>query len=200
MKFACFADDYQGLAASVLAAALGAVPDTGIHLRNHRILVLGTGPHRVCIAEMIASAISQESRGMASEARQNIFLFDNDGLVTTDSPHAEREDEEMREILLYAKEIPNSRDIDEVSVARFPGVFALRGCKVQNGHSSDRVSSGISHLDSVEVPFTLMASICGWGVVVHVCRSCRGCSQPSSSAAHLARAQCIPSLSRQFGQ
>lgn len=115
MKFPCFADDYQGLAASVLAATLGAIPDTGTSLKDHRILVLGSGPHRVCIAEMIASAISFESRGMASEARQNIYLFDSDGLVTTDSPHADREDEEMRETLLYSKDLPNSKDINEVT-------------------------------------------------------------------------------------
>jgi malic enzyme len=114
MKFPCFADDYQGLSAAVLAATLGAIPETGISLKDHRIVLLGSGPHRVCIAEMIASAIAFESRGMASEARQNIFLFDNDGLVTTESPHAERDDEEMREILLYSKDMPNSKDINEV--------------------------------------------------------------------------------------
>ena len=114
MKFPCFADDYQGLAASVLAATLGAIPDTRLSLKDHRIVVMGSGPHRVCIAEMLASAISFESRGMASEARQNIFLFDSDGLVTSDSPHAEREDEEMREVLLYSKDMTNSKDINEV--------------------------------------------------------------------------------------
>lgn len=150
MKFPCFADDYQGLAASVLAATLGAIPDTRLRLKDHRILVLGSGAHRVCIAEMLASAISFESRGMASEARQNIFLFDGDGLVTTDSPHVEREDEEMREVLLYSKDMANSNDINEVSSRT--SVLKLRvlsrKLSVCTSHPmSYRTGSGKFHVD-----------------------------------------------------
>jgi malic enzyme len=108
MVFPCFADDYQGLSAAVLAATLGAVPDTGI------ALVLGSGPHRVCIAEMISSAIALETRGMASEARQNIYLADDDGVVTPNSPHADSEEDEMREVLLYSKDMPHLTDINVV--------------------------------------------------------------------------------------
>lgn len=114
MTFPCFADDYQGLSAAVLAATLGAVPDTGIPMNEHRILVLGSGPHRVCIAEMLAFAIAFESRGMASEARQNIYLADDDGIVTLDSPHADSEEDEMREVLLYSKDMPHLTDINMV--------------------------------------------------------------------------------------
>jgi malic enzyme len=114
MVFPCFADDYQGLSAAVLAATLGAVPDTGIALKDHRILVLGSGPHRVCIAEMISSAIALETRGMASEARQNIYLADDDGVVTPNSPHADSEEDEMREVLLYSKDMPHLTDINVV--------------------------------------------------------------------------------------
>jgi malate dehydrogenase (oxaloacetate-decarboxylating) len=114
MRFPCFADDYQGLAAAVLAATLGAIPDTGMALQDHRILIVGAGPHRVSIAEMICSAISSESKQLRAQARQNIYLSDEDGLVTCTSPHVEREYEETRETLLYAKDLPHTTDLEEV--------------------------------------------------------------------------------------
>lgn len=114
MRFPCFADDYQGLAAATLAAALGAVPDTGIDLQDHRILILGNGPHRVAIAEMLVSAIASEAKVMGWQARQNIFLADDDGLVTATSPHDNREHEETREVLLYSKDLEDSADVEEV--------------------------------------------------------------------------------------
>lgn len=114
MRFPCFADDYQGLAAATLAAALGAVPHTGIDLQDHRILILGNGPHRVAIAEMLVSAIASEAKVMGWQARQNIYLADDDGLVTATSPHVNREHEETREVLLYSKDIEDADVVEEV--------------------------------------------------------------------------------------
>lgn len=114
MRFPCFADDYQGLAATALAAALGAAPETGLDLKDHRILILGNGPHRVAIAEMLSSGIAAEAKIMASQARQNIFLVDDDGIVTSTSDHVNRELEETREVLLYSKDLEDSKDIEEV--------------------------------------------------------------------------------------
>lgn len=120
MRFPCFADDFQGLAAVTLAAALGAVPETGVDLKDHRILILGNGPHRVAIAEMLASAIGSEGKMMGSQARQNIFLADDDGLVTATSEHVNREHEETREVLLYSKDLSDSADVDEVRLRSAP--------------------------------------------------------------------------------
>lgn len=120
MRFPCFADDYQGLAAATLAAALGTVPDTGVDLKDHRILILGNGPHRVAIAEMLASAIASEGKIMGSQARQNIFLVDDDGLVTATSEHVNRELEETREVLLYSKDLDDSKDVEEVCLGAWP--------------------------------------------------------------------------------
>ena len=128
MRFPCFADDYQGLAAATLAAALGAQAHTGIALKDHRVLVLGNGPHRVAIAEMLASAIASDAKILGSQARQNIFLADDDGLVTASSAHVDREHEETREVLLYAKDSPDSADVDEVRPRPSQSTSALLPC------------------------------------------------------------------------
>lgn len=98
----------------MLAAVLGAIPETGTALQDHRILILGDGANRVSIAEMIAAAMAQDSRSLVTNARRNIFLADALGLVTATSRHAAEEHEEMREVLLYAKDMRDMRSLEEV--------------------------------------------------------------------------------------
>jgi malic enzyme len=114
LRFPCFSDDFQGFACSVLAAALGALPETRSALSEHRILILGDGPNRVSIAEMFAAAMAQDSKKMVKDARQSIFLADHLGLVTSTSEHPKEEHDEMREVLLYSKDIPSMKELETV--------------------------------------------------------------------------------------
>lgn len=114
LRFPCYSDDYQGFAAAVLAATLGALPDTGRPLHEQRILILGSGPYRVSMAEMLTAAMAQSSRKMMAQARESVFLADPLGLVTTTSAHTQLDDDEMQETLLYAKDVPNIADMEAV--------------------------------------------------------------------------------------
>ena len=114
MSVPCFNDGHEGFATAVLAATLGAVPDTGVPLHKHRVLITGCGVNRIPIAEMLATAAAQDSRRMVSEARQNIYLADHLGLVTATSEHSSEEDEAMREVLLYTKDEPDMLDLEQV--------------------------------------------------------------------------------------
>lgn len=125
-RFPCFADDYEGLATAVLAGVLGALPETGIALSEHRVLILGNGPNRASIAEMLSHAIAQDSKQLLQQARDHIFLADSDGLVTTTSAHIDKyghdDDNGLHEAMLYAKDMPDEQDLTKIMHAVKPTI------------------------------------------------------------------------------
>ena len=98
----------------MLAAVLGATPETGTKLQDHRILIVGDGANRVSIAEMLAATMAQEARCLVTTARERIFLADSQGLVTHTSTHSDAEDDEMREVLLYSKDMQTVPNLEQV--------------------------------------------------------------------------------------
>lgn len=69
----------QGVAATVLAGVLGAVPKTGKALKDHVFLLSGEGPQASCIAELLAAAVAQQSGCTVLDTRQRIWLVDSKG-------------------------------------------------------------------------------------------------------------------------
>lgn len=81
----CYNDDIQGTAGVVLAGLINALKITGGRLDQQRILFLGAGSAAIGLADLIVSALGQQ--GMAPEvARQNIRMFDTQGLVVEGRP------------------------------------------------------------------------------------------------------------------
>ncbi|MFN9622365.1 MAG: NAD-dependent malic enzyme [Cyanobacteriota bacterium] len=84
-KVCCYNDDIQGTAGVVLAGLINALKITGGSLDKQRILFLGAGSAAIGLADLIVSALGQQ--GMAPEqARQNIRMFDTQGLVVQGRP------------------------------------------------------------------------------------------------------------------
>ena len=84
-KVCCYNDDIQGTAGVTLAGLINALKITGGELKDQRILFLGAGSAAIGLADLIVSALGQQ--GTASEvARQNIRLFDTQGLVVSARP------------------------------------------------------------------------------------------------------------------
>jgi malate dehydrogenase (oxaloacetate-decarboxylating)(NADP+) len=82
-RVCCFNDDIQGTAGVVLAGLINALKLTGGQLTDQRILFLGAGSAAIGLADLIVSALAQQ--GVAPEvARQQIRLFDTQGLVVAD--------------------------------------------------------------------------------------------------------------------
>lgn len=80
--FPCYNDDLQGLPTAVLAAILGSLPKAGGSLADHTVLLAGDGATTSCIAELLSTAVAQQTAVTVLEARQNMWLVDRDGLVT----------------------------------------------------------------------------------------------------------------------
>ena len=84
-KVCCYNDDIQGTAGVTLAGLINALKLTGGQLKDQRILFLGAGSAAIGLADLIVSALGQQ--GVAPEvARQNIRMFDTQGLVVSGRP------------------------------------------------------------------------------------------------------------------
>ena len=86
-----FNDDMQGTGAVNLAAVLAAVPATGMPLREHRVVVFGSGTAGVGVADQLHRALVLEGLSGA-EAASRFWCLDRQGLLTDDMPDlAERQ-------------------------------------------------------------------------------------------------------------
>ncbi|KAG1667045.1 hypothetical protein FOA52_000406 [Chlamydomonas sp. UWO 241] len=81
-EFPCFNDEMLGVAASVLAAVLAALPKTGGRLGDHTFVFSGVDANASCIAELVAAAVAQQTHQTVLDARKKIWLVDGKGLVT----------------------------------------------------------------------------------------------------------------------
>jgi len=81
-RFLSFNDDLQGTGAVALAGLLAALRVTGENIEDQRILFLGAGTAAVGSAEMMA-AVMVENGLTPDQARQQFWLVDSKGLVTT---------------------------------------------------------------------------------------------------------------------
>jgi malate dehydrogenase (oxaloacetate-decarboxylating)(NADP+) len=84
-RLPCFNDDIQGTAAVVLAALLSACRVTGQRLSHQRILFLGAGAAAAGIAHLVVRAMQGDGL-TESEARGQVIMVDQRGLLTIDRP------------------------------------------------------------------------------------------------------------------
>lgn len=80
-KVCCFNDDIQGTAAVTVGSILAACKSKGTHLKDQRIVFVGSGSAGCGIAEMLIRQMCSE--GIAdSQARSQVFMIDRYGLLT----------------------------------------------------------------------------------------------------------------------
>jgi malate dehydrogenase (oxaloacetate-decarboxylating)(NADP+) len=104
-KVCCYNDDIQGTAGVTLAGLINALKLTGGELKDQRILFLGAGSAAIGLANLMVSALGQQ--GIPAEvARQQIRMFDTQGLVVTGRPGLPDHKKP------YAKDLPPSQPFE----------------------------------------------------------------------------------------
>jgi len=83
-KYCCFNDDIQGTAAVAVATMLAACKAKQVSPSSQRLVIAGGGSAGCGIAEHWVRCAVAEG-GSEKEARQNVFVVDRDGLLTTKS-------------------------------------------------------------------------------------------------------------------
>ena len=107
-KVCCYNGDIQGTAGVTLAGLINALKLTGGQLKDQRILFLGAGSAAIGLANLIVSALGQQ--GIPAEvARQQIRMFDTQGLVVSSRPGLPDHKKP------YAKDLPPSQPFDHTS-------------------------------------------------------------------------------------
>lgn len=79
-RICCFNDDIQGTAAVALAGLIAATRETGLPLREQKVLFLGAGEAGTGIGELIVRALAAEGVSEA-EARRRCWFVDSRGLL-----------------------------------------------------------------------------------------------------------------------
>src|SRR6516162_6335494 len=106
----CYNDDIQGTAGIVLAGLINALKINGGQLKDQRILFLGAGSAAIGLADLIVSALGQQ--GIAADAaRQQIRMFDTQGLVVAGRPGL------AKHKLPYAHQLPPSKPFNHLDPA-----------------------------------------------------------------------------------
>jgi malate dehydrogenase (oxaloacetate-decarboxylating)(NADP+) len=117
-KVSCYNDDIQGTAGVTLAGLINALKITGGELKDQRILFLGAGSAAAGLAGLIVSALVQQ--GVTEErARQQICLFDTQGLVVAGRPGLAAHKRP------YAHKLPPSKPFNHLDLAsEYPQILA----------------------------------------------------------------------------
>ena len=79
-RICCFNDDIQGTAAVALAGLIAATKETGVPLRDQKVVFLGAGEAGTGIGELFVSALGEEGVSEA-EARLRCWFVDSKGLL-----------------------------------------------------------------------------------------------------------------------
>lgn len=82
-RYCCFSDDIQGTGSIVVAGLISAAKAKGTKLSDERVLFFGAGEAGTGSADQLAVAMNVLDNTPIEEARNKMFLFDIDGLVTT---------------------------------------------------------------------------------------------------------------------
>ena len=146
-RICCFNDDIQGTAAVALAGLIAATKETGVPLRDQKVVFLGAGEAGTGIGELFVSALGQEGIGEA-EARMRCWFVDSKGLLVKD-----RGDKMPRHKLPFAHEAEHLTSLSDAIEKVRP--TALIGVSGVGGSFDEKVLRTMARMNSKPVIFAL---------------------------------------------
>jgi len=128
-RYSMFNDDIQGTGAVILSGLINAFRETGVPLKDHRILFLGAGSAGVGVAKQIRDHFAIEGPMSMEEAGEHFWLVDTKGLITLD-----RGDTLAPHKLVFARKDNQGQQFkDLISALEYVKPTCLIGLSTQGG-------------------------------------------------------------------
>jgi malate dehydrogenase (oxaloacetate-decarboxylating) len=151
-----FNDDIQGTAATVLAAAYGAVRALKSQLKDQKIVLLGAGSAGLGICEVLIQAMKEEGLS-EQEAFKRFYLVDIHGLIHADlesaTPNQKKFAREKNEISKWA--VKTSAHITLLEVVQNAAPTILIGVSTQAGAFTEEIVRAMADKQQHPIIFPL---------------------------------------------
>jgi len=150
-KYSMFNDDVQGTGAVILSGLINAFRETGVPLKDHRILFLGAGSAGVGVASQIRDHFVKAGNMSLEEARDHFWLVDTKGLVTAD-----RGDELAEHKKVFVRTDNNGQQFKDLeSTLEYVKPTCLIGLSTQGGVFTPKIINRMAELNKKPIIFPL---------------------------------------------
>jgi malate dehydrogenase (oxaloacetate-decarboxylating)(NADP+) len=150
-KYSMFNDDIQGTGAVILSGLINAFRETGIQLKDHRILFLGAGSAGVGVAKQICEHFVRAGNMSFDEARNHFWFVDTKGLVTFD-----RGDQLAKHKTIFARKDNNGQQFKDLkSALEYVKPTCLIGLSTQGGAFTSEIIKRMAELNERPIIFPL---------------------------------------------
>lgn len=146
-RYCCFSDDIQGTGSIVVAGLITAARAKKTRLSDERVLFFGAGEAGTGSADQLVTAMNVLDGTPVEKGRQNVFLFDINGLVTT-----KRENLAANHVP-YAKNMEPDKNL--VRCIRNIRPTTLVGLSTVGGAFTEEVLKAMGEINEVPVIFPL---------------------------------------------
>lgn len=143
-----FNDDIQGTAAVAVGGLYASKRITGKNIADNKILFAGAGEAAIGIADLCVKAMMAEGLSL-EEARQNIWMYDIDGLLTT----TRKVGDLVGHKAYYAKDVEPEKDLLEVVKKTKPSI--LIGASAATGLFSKEILNVMAQNNERPIVFAL---------------------------------------------
>jgi len=150
-KYSMFNDDVQGTGAVILSGLINAFRETGVPLKDHRVLFLGAGSAGVGVASQICDHFIKAGNMTPEEARNHFWLVDTKGLVTFD-----RGDKLADHKTKFARSDNNGEQFKDLkSTLEYVKPTCLIGLSTQGGVFTPEIIGRMAELNKKPIIFPL---------------------------------------------
>jgi len=150
-KYSMFNDDIQGTGAVILSGLINAFRESGVPLKDQKILFLGAGSAGVGVAKQICEHFVKAGNMTFDEARNHFWFVDTKGLVTFD-----RGDQLAKHKTIFARKDNNGQQFKDLkSTLEYVKPTCLIGLSTQGGAFTSEIIKRMAELNKKPIIFPL---------------------------------------------
>ncbi|KAL6600071.1 malate dehydrogenase [Neocallimastix californiae] len=150
-KYSMFNDDIQGTGAVILSGLINAFRESGVPLKDQKILFLGAGSAGVGVASQIRDHFVHAGNMSLEEATSHFWLVDTKGLITAD--RGDNLAEHKKKFMRLDNNGKQFKDLE--STLEYVKPTCLIGLSTQGGVFTPKIISRMAELNKKPIIFPL---------------------------------------------